>query len=167
MSIVSVPTQRLAGAGALLKYSLGALLLLPVVPLSAADGPALKRTQTVALTAGWNAVYLEVEPLDLAPGKVFQGLPVDIAAAYFPQEAPTQFVTNPGAQLFKGLGWGVWYGESRPDAILKSLNSIYGNQAYLIHTTQAFAWKVEGLVALPKVRWQPDSFNLTGFGVKA
>src|SRR5262245_27594090 len=104
----------------------------------AADIPAMKRTQTVSLAAGWNAVFLEVEPMDTAPGKVFAGLPVDVAAAYFPPEAPTQFVTNPGAELFKGLGWGVWYAENRPDAFLKTLNAVYGQQAYLIHTTQAF-----------------------------
>src|SRR5688572_29971355 len=86
-----------------------ALIAGPCDSAFAADAPAMKRTQTVSLTAGWNAVFLEVEPMDTAPGKVFSGLPVDIAAAYFPPEAPTQFVTNPGAQLFKGLGWGVWY----------------------------------------------------------
>jgi hypothetical protein len=132
----------------------------------AAEAPAMKRTQTVTLTEGWNAVFLEVEPMDTAPGKVFAGLPVDIAAAYFPHEAPTQFVTNPGTKLFKGLGWGVWYAESRPDAFLKTLNAIYGQQAYLIHATRAVEWKVDGLVSLPKARWQPDSFNLTGFSVK-
>ena len=108
----------------------------------------MKRTQTVSLTAGWNAVFLEVEPLDAAPGAVFKGLPVDIAAAYFPHEATTQFVTNPGVHLFKGLGWGVWYAEDRPDAFLKTLNAIYGQQAYLIHTKQAFQWKVDGLAAV-------------------
>ena len=134
---------------------------------AAEDGPSMRRTQTIPVTAGWNAVFLEVEPMDVEPGAVFKNLPVDIAAAYFPHEAPTQFVTNPGTQLFKGLGWGVWYAEDRPDAFLKTLNAIYGQQAYLIHTTRAFEWKVDGLVSLPKVRWQPESFNLTGFGVKA
>lgn len=150
-----------------LRIACGVLLATGSAAVASETGPAMKRTQTVTLTAGWNAVFLEVEPLDVAPGAVFKGLPVDIAAAYFPQEAPTQFVSNPGTQLFKGLGWGVWYAENRPDAFLKTLNAIYGQQAYLIHANQAFQWKVEGLVSLPKVRWQPDSFNLTGFSVKA
>lgn len=133
---------------------------------AAGNSPAMKRTQTVSLTAGWNAVFLEVEPRDTEPGKVFESLPIDIAAAYFPHEAPTQFVTNPGAQLFKGLGWGVWYAENRPDAFLKTLNAIYSQQAYLIHATRAFEWRVDGLAAPGKVTWQPDSFNFTGFSVK-
>jgi hypothetical protein len=138
------------------------------VPLEAAEErSAMKRTQVISLAAGWNAVFLEVEPLDTAPAKVFAGHPVDIAAAYFPHEAPTQFVTNPGTQLFKGLGWGVWYAADRPDAFLKTLNAIYGQQAYLIHTTAAFEWRVEGLVAMPKVKWQPNSYNLTGFSMRS
>lgn len=135
-------------------------------PVSAAEPAALKRTQSVSLAEGWNAVFLEVEPMDVAPEKVFANLPVDIAAAYFPHDASTQFVTNPGTQLFKGLGWGVWYAENRPDAFLKSLNAIYGNQAYLIHTTRPFEWRVDGLISGGRVKWQPDSFNLTGFSVK-
>lgn len=138
-----------------------------IEPVFAADPPAMKRMQTVTLTAGWNAVYLEVEPMNVSPAKVFEGKPVDIVAAWFPPEASTQFVTNPGTQLFKGLGWGVWYAENRPDAFLRSLNAIYGQQAYLIHTTQAFEWRVDGLVSMGRAKWQPDSYNLTGFSVVA
>ncbi len=141
------------------------VFLLSAGTTGAAEQSAMKRTQTISLTAGWNAVFLEVEPLDVAPAKVFEGKPVDIAAAYFAQEAPTQYVNNPGTQLFKGLGWGVWYAENRPDAFLKSLNAIYGQQAYLIHATQAFQWKVDGLASMGAVKWQPNSYNLTGFGV--
>ena len=144
-----------------------AALAMPGLTAAADDRPAMTRTQTINLTAGWNAVFLEVEPLEVAPGKVFAGKPVDIAAAYFAHEAPTQFVTNPGTQLFKGLGWGVWYAESRPDAFLKTLNAIYGQTAYLIHTTQAFEWKVEGLASMAKVNWQPNGYNLTGFAMRA
>jgi hypothetical protein len=61
----------------------------------------------------------------------------------------------------------VWYGAGRPDAFLKTLNAIYGQQAYLIHTTAAFEWRVEGLVSMGKVRWQPNSYNLTGFSMRA
>lgn len=154
------------GRGLTLTVALSLGLLASACVSLAGDAPAMTRTQTVSLTAGWNAVFLEVEPMDPAPAKVFASLPVDIAAAYFPAEAPTQFVTNPGTQLFKGLGWGVWYAEDRPDAFLKTLNAIYGQQAYLIHATRAFEWKVDGLVSSAKMRWQPNSFNLMGFGVK-
>jgi hypothetical protein len=143
-----------------------AMTLLTADAAFSAEPPAMKRAQVVNLAEGWNSVFLEVEPMNVAPEKVFAGLAVDIVAAYFPPEAPTQYVTNPGAQLFKGLGWGVWYAENRPDAFLKTLNAIYGQQAYLIHATRAFEWKVDGLVSMAKVKWQPDSFNLTGFGVK-
>ncbi len=143
------------------------LLTSGILAKAAEEGPAMKRTQTISLNAGWNAVFLEVEPMDVTPAKVFSGHPVDLVAAYFPHAESTQFVTDPGTQLFKGLGWGVWYSEDRPDAFLKSLSAIYGQQAYLIHATQAFQWRVEGLVSLGKVNWQPNSYNLTGFSVAA
>jgi hypothetical protein len=154
-----------AGLLKMLPLAAGIVLLNASATGAAAAESAMKRTQTISLTAGWNAVFLEVEPLDVAPAKVFEGKPVDIAAAYFAHEAPTQYVNNPGTQLFKGLGWGVWYAENRPDAFLKSLNAIYGQQAYLIHATQPFQWKVEGLASMGAVKWQPNSYNLTGFGV--
>ncbi len=36
-----------------------------------------QRVQEIALSAGWNAVYLAVQPVESAPEKVFAGLPVD------------------------------------------------------------------------------------------
>lgn len=145
------------------------LQLAVLLPIGATEAtiPSMQRPQVIELSKGWNAVFLEVEPLDVAPGRVFESLPVDMVAGYFPQEASTQFVTNPGTQLFKGQGWGVWYAENRPDAFLKTLNSIYGQQAYLIHATQACSWKLEGLVSQGKVRWTADAYTLTGFSVKA
>lgn len=130
-------------------------------------GGQMVRTQKIDVAKGWNAIFLEVEPLDPAPDKVFKDLAVDIAGGYFPQEASTQFVNNPSTQLFKGQGWGVWYAESRPDAFLKTLNAVYGQQAYLIHATAAFQWNVTGLVSMAKVHWQPNAFTLTGFSVKS
>jgi hypothetical protein len=38
--------------------------LVPGPSGAAGNSPAMKRTQTVSLTAGWNAVFLEVEPRD-------------------------------------------------------------------------------------------------------
>lgn len=176
MSMFTSLNRRLRSAGAALlrrtpRLHATAVLLSAILAASQTTAPAaeplvMKRQQIISLTEGWNAVFLEVEPLDAAPEKVFAGQPVDIVAAYFPPAAPLQFVTNPGSQLFKGLGWGVWYAEDRPDAFLKTLNAIYGNQAYLIHTTRAFEWRVDGMVTLARTKWQPDSFNLTGFGVK-
>ena len=125
------------------------------------------RTQTIPLKAGWNAVYLEVEPVDSAPAKVMAGSPVDSVASFFDPGVSPQFVSNPDANLFKAAGWGVWYAESRPDAFLKSLHAMYGQQAYLIHATNDCSLSVTGEVVPAKMKWTPDAFNFTGFSVSS
>lgn len=126
-----------------------------------------ERVQEIPLNKGWNAIYLEVEPADSAPAKVFAGLPVDKVASLFQAPSTNQFVTDPGVDLFKGQGWGVWYAPSSPEAFLKSLDAINGNRAYLIHATKECRWRASGSVEFVPVRWQPDAFNFVGFPVRA
>ena len=129
--------------------------------------PGLQRSQELALSAGWNAVFLEVEPQDTAPARVFAGLPVDKVAMLFSTPASNQFVTDPGVDLFKAGGWGVWYASDLPEAFLKSMDAIEGNAAYLVHATQAFQWRVTGEVRLARSTWKADAYNLVGFPVRA
>ncbi len=138
------------------------LLGVVLVPRSLAE-PV--RVQTLQLQPGWNAVFLEVEPPDTAPDTVFANLPVDVVARYFPQTSPVQFISDPAETPWKGPSWGVWYAPTRDDAFLTTLHAIQGNKAYLVHATQACLWSVEGNVAFTRLRWQADSFNLTGFWV--
>lgn len=125
------------------------------------------RTQTLQLVEGWNAVFLEVYPADSDPAVVFANTPVDIAAALYDSGSSAQFMTDPGADLFHLGGWAVWYSDQRPDAFLKTLYAIYGQQAYLVHAKSSFAWQVTGAVVPPQIRWRPNSFNLVGFSVAA
>lgn len=134
---------------------------------AAEQGAGHRRTQEIALVEGWNAVFLEVEPLDDSPAKVFAGLPVDKVATLFGSPSSSQFVTDPGVDLFKGQGWGVWYAPGLPEAFLKSLDAINGNRAYLIHATEDCQWRISGVVKVQAADWQPDAFNLVGFPVRA
>lgn len=143
---------------------LAAALFLAVAAVGAAE-PV--RQQTVQLRKGWNAVFLEVAPLEPEPAKVFAGTPVDIAAAFHGPLTSAQFMTDPGANLFRLAGWSVWYAETRPDAFLKSLHAINGQQGYLLHARQDFTLSVTGLVSPAAVRWQADAFNYVGFSVDA
>jgi hypothetical protein len=125
------------------------------------------RTQEIQITRGWNAVFLEVYAENPDPAAVFAGTPVDIAASHFTRSGSAQFVTDPGSDMFKKAGWGVWFAESRPDAFLKTLHAIHGQQGYLIHSRSDFTWRVSGAVTVPDVKWQPNAFNFVGFGVHA
>jgi hypothetical protein len=126
-----------------------------------------QRIQDIPLQVGWNAVFLEVEPLDPSPQVVFGALPVDRVATLFQGPTTNQFVTDPGVDLFKGRGWGVWYAAKQPEAFLKSLASIEGNRAYLVHAKTACVWKISGTVKRYQVDWKPDAFNLVGFSVRS
>ena len=126
-----------------------------------------QRVQEIALSAGWNAVYLAVQPTDTAPEKVFAGLPVDTVASLFENPVSNQFVTDPSVDLLKSQGWGVWYAPGKPEAFLKSLDGILGNRAYLIHAKSACSWKASGNALMPAVTWRPDAYNFVGFGVRS
>ena len=96
---------------------------------TAPDERGAQRIQTIELAAGWNAIFLEVDPPDPTPGALFAGTPVEIAAGYQVRSTAAQFVSNPGADLFRRAGWGVWYASTRPDAFLKNLDGVNGRQA--------------------------------------
>ncbi|MCF7731517.1 MAG: hypothetical protein K9N23_07510 [Akkermansiaceae bacterium] len=116
----------------------------------------------MTLAKGWNAVFLEVDPVERAPGAVFANVPVDIVARYFTLVTPVQYISDPADEPWKTKGWGVWYAPTREDAFLTSLHAIQGNRCYLIHATAAATWKVTGAVRLQQTSWKTDSFNLFG-----
>lgn len=134
--------------------------------LSAAWSQVPEREQVVELRAGWNAVYLEVNPAEPEPEKVFAGLPVDQVAAHLRPVTSAQFVVNPGVDLFRKSGWAVWYAPGREDHFLTTLHAVHGPGAYLIHATEAATWRVRGGVVIGEIRWQPDAFNFVGFSVR-
>src|SRR5258706_15553311 len=123
------------------------------------------RTQTIELSRGWNAIFLEVFPAAGAPEAVFSNAPVSIVAAHFPLPNSVEFVTDPSRINWKKEGWGVWYAPGREDAFLSNLHAMDGNKAYLIYAERDFTWAVVGDVQFEKQRWKADSFNLTGFGL--
>lgn len=141
-----------------------AALLVAMTAVGAGDRP-VTRSQVLMLHAGWNAVFLEVDPVDPVPDHVFAGLPVDIVAGFFARTASAQYMTNPDANIFKRAGWGVWYAGDRPDAFLSTLHAISGQRAYLLHATDDCVWQVTGAVMRLARQWQPDAFNLVGFPV--
>lgn len=132
---------------------------------AAASDEGLLQTQTIALKKGWNAVFLEVDPVDPSPAAVFSGMPLQLAAMYRPLVSTAQFIADPSVDLSRESGWLVWYPPSRPDAFLKTLHAIYGQQAYLILAERDAEWKVKGTALATSIRWQPDAFNFVGFGV--
>jgi hypothetical protein len=77
-------------------------------------GPALgnagtERTQIIQLKAGWNAVFLEVQPAVSRPADVFGKLPVETVACFAPARLDAQYLRNPGDAPWRQEGWADFY----------------------------------------------------------
>jgi len=125
------------------------------------------RTQTIQLEAGWNAVYLEIEPRKSAPDELFAGTPIEIVAGYNRPLTSMQFIESPSKVLPDRKGWNVWYAPQREDALLGNLGAIQAHHSYLVFTEQAYTWALEGTPFFSPPRWHPNAFTLIGFPLDA
>jgi hypothetical protein len=123
------------------------------------------RTQVIELEAGWNAVYLEVEPVETDPTALFAGSPIEIVASYFRPVTGMEFIDSPNEVISDRKGWNVWYAPERADALLTDLFAIQAHHAYLIHVEEAYTWELTGIPYFAKTKWHPNAHNLVGFFV--
>lgn len=121
--------------------------------------------QTIALRAGWNAIFIDVDPLDRDPAKVFAGLPVAKVAAYLPSRTPVEFIQDPGSKEWKREGWSVWYGPGSAEEELSDLYAVLGGRGYLVKMTEAAQLTVLGYAILTPFQWRADAYNFFGFPV--
>lgn len=125
-------------------------------------------SQSVALNPGWNAVFLEVQPMpDDGPG-VFQGLPVESVWRWNRRFESTQFISNPGDLVPTDSDWLVYVAEGHSLQDYSNLYAIEGGRPYLIKVSDdaaPFTWEVTGKVIVPRREWVLDSLNFVGFPV--
>src|SRR6478672_5566355 len=106
------------------------LVLLAVVAMLApavSAQTAPRRVQTLQLQRGWNAVFLEVIPINTAPASVFAGTPINIVATFLGNQTTVQFIRDPATIGWKKEGWTVWYAPQRPESFLTTLFAIGGH----------------------------------------
>lgn len=156
------------GAACFTRNTLALFLCLFIIPCfvcpHTASGQAI-RTQTVTLVPGWNAVYIEVDPLVPEPAGLFDGTPVDIVAALLAPARGAQFARNPNADLLGAYGWTVWYAPHRSDTFLSGLYAVQGAVPYLIHSATNATLEITGRVAPVRQVWTPNAYNFVGFPV--
>lgn len=139
----------------------GALLLGSALSAAAQDTV----TQTIPLTAGWNSVWLEVDPADRDPTVVFAGAPVSQVWSYFPKNRTVEFIDDPEAGLFNAEGWNVFIPDSFAESFLTDLFAILPCRPYLVLATSDATLEVTGRAVRKPIAWRPNSFNLAGFPV--
>jgi len=136
--------------------------------------------QTISLQEGWNAVWLEVSPVDdkgipKAPGDpdVF-GVDTILNVLSPKILAGTAEIlpTSPGqtSALFNQPEWEQWSNpdsaNANPDdATGDDLGMVTGNRPYLIESSANTSITISGEVTFQPPIWSPDRYNLIGFGL--
>jgi hypothetical protein len=140
-------------------------IMLVILILSTQAQASTTRIQIIHISKGWNAVFIEVKPVNPAPDSVFQETPVDQVFTYYPKKSSIQYIQEPDEIDIKNDGWSRWVPPENNDSFLNSIFQILPGHAYLIHSKENFTWKLTGNAYFKQKAWQPDSFNLTGFYV--
>jgi len=122
-------------------------------------------SQSIKIKSGWNAIFIEVQPVDPNPDNIFNDTPVNLVLTYFTKNSSVQFIESPDEIKWKQEGWHRWLPSERPESVLNNIYSINDNQAYIIFSTQDYTLEISGVSTIRKHRWQPDAFNLLGFYV--
>ncbi|MBE0485479.1 hypothetical protein [Marinobacter sp.] len=161
-------------------YSLGlilavALLSVPGIALAGVScSGGLNCTQSIRLSPGWNAIHVKVAPSDDATAQVFadfvdgSGAQISSVWTWLPERAKVDFIQDPNADaMLSSPGWLRYFPSAAPEAFMNNLFAIQANRAYLVKLeggTDA-TLTISGQPVVPRIRWQPGEFNLTGFHV--
>lgn len=138
-------------------------------------------SQTLQLRYGWNAVWLEVSPLNaegqaLTADVVFKSdeFVVDRVASPIGQIGTAEFTSNPESTFNQG-GWDVW--AMTPQSGETANIAVRANHAYLVHVSPkdgvaaddgeaAGVLSIEGKVLFHRPVWTKGVYNLVGFGIQ-
>jgi SdrD B-like domain len=159
---------------------------IPIIMTETFSGATV--TQQFELHAGWNAIYLGVEPVN--PSPVTNGVPEQsVMEAVFEDLAETgalesvwsynqpvslkDYIVDPSEGLWDAPGWERYVPEQMTDAnrvsqgFLSNLFALHANTAYLVklkdNASGALAVTVSGKPALDHHGWALGAFNLAGF----
>jgi hypothetical protein len=143
------------------------LLLGATLTPSLVQGQTATMEQQVDLRPGWNAVFLEVDPLQRDIATLFAGIPVASIWRWIPPEDGARFIRDPAEGLDQIEGWYAWFPEARPESVLTNLFRMNANQAYLVRVegSQHHQVTIEGRPRFEPQRWISDAFTLSGLRV--
>ncbi len=139
-------------------------VMITILPCKSFSG--ITTTQHINLLKGWNAIYLEVYPVEPDLDLTFKNTPVEQVLSYFSDSTPTQFIQDPNEIDWKKEKWQVWFQPGHPQEYLKTLHAFIDHQAYIVFSTSSdYTLQITGTSGINKRQWQPDAFNFVGFYV--
>lgn len=135
---------------------------LPLLTAAALALPSLVRaqwvTQTCHLKAGWNVVYLHVDPSHTDINSLVQlSDPIEEIWLWHPDQTTSSPPEPTGSQ------WSSWNKNTGPTSVLQTLRA---NSAMLVRVrngVSSFAWNVKGRPVAPVYRWTLTGLNFIGF----
>lgn len=144
-----------------------AVFFIVAVLLVCSFGAAEESCQRVVMKPGWNAVFLEVQPLDNSCESVFSGLPVKSVWAWNKRFSPMQYVQDPSTLIPEDPEWLTYFPSSDRRSFLSDLHAVHGGRSYLVELAGSSEAMLElrGKPVVRRVDWVADSFNLVGFQV--
>jgi hypothetical protein len=129
--------------------------------------------QTITLSPGWNAVWLEVEPVNAtgqakAPEDVFDNPAIQTVTSPKPLSGLAEFFASDpdSATSFNEDEWEQW---KRNDVTgSNNLPLISGNRPYLVQVAAGppIVLTLTGKASFYRPAWTPDRYNLIGFGLQ-
>ena len=119
-------------------------------------------TQTVTMSQGWNAIYLQVSP-DLLCHALFTGTPVRVVQQFNPMLS-AQYETSPAQPLQRAPEWLTWH-SGETNSLPPTLFALQAGQSYLISNNAPVTLVLTGRVENLSRKWRTDDWHLTGFDV--
>ena len=141
-----------------LGLSLLAALLLPVVPLQ-----AQWKTETYSLIAGWNAIWLPLDPAVANIDSALSSRPEIIEVWRWNPPSGPQFVTDPSTPVQSDPAWSVW---RRGAPGQSTLFAFTPDAPYLIRVADgstASTLSLQGRPVVPNYKWSTTGVNFVGF----
>ncbi len=118
------------------------------------------RTEAWDLNAGWNAIYLNIDPGTQPLDELLSGdTNITEIWQWLPADLDPSLLTAPGEETAADE-WRVW---RRDDLENTTFSILLPHHAYLVHTTAGTQLSLKGEVLAPLVRWRTDGVNLIGF----
>ena len=117
-------------------------------------------SETISLTSGWNAVYLESTPADSSPEDFFADMPAVQRVGCYESSVSgaTEQISSDGTTIAqKPVAFYVW--ERGKDGA--TLGTLRGGRCYLIYATNAVSKTFYGVPGLPHVSWQVSAEGFT------
>ena len=126
-------------------------------------------SETMTLSNGWNAIYLESTPTNAACEDFFVGAPVARVASYHSDAySSTRQIADDGTEIAqKPLSYYVWLPD---DADASTMTALVGGRVYIVYATNDWSKTFLGVPAAPQQTWRATSgdagfMNLVGVSV--